>query len=165
MSALVIILTMFLLILAPFTITLTSAEVTELNVPPWVVQGETLSISGKASSNEPVWVGSSFEMALPVSDGKYSREFIGIYFPPGEKTFSITAENIKNIRISLSPVPFLGTVEYPLEGPLNATNGIATIFISFPVTWESPWGDITIDIYGKKNVKAVSYTHLRAHGD
>ena len=81
MSATVIILTMFLLILAPFTITLTSAEVTELNVPPVVVQGETLSISGKASPNEEVWVGSSFEIALPVSDGEYSREFIGIDFP------------------------------------------------------------------------------------
>jgi len=142
-----IILLMSLLIFVPFTIT--SAEVTELNVTPEVVvQGETLSISGKASPDEEVWIGSSFAISLPVSDGEYCREFIGIYFPEGEKEFSVTAENIKNIRISLSPIPFLGTVEYPLEGPLNATNGTATISISFPVTWNG----ITIDIYGKKNV-------------
>ena len=149
-SAMLIVLTMFLLILAsaPFTITLTSAEVTELNVPSEVVQGETLSISGKASANEEVWIGSSFELSLPVSDGKYSREFNGIHFPAGEKVFSVTAENVKNIRISICCV-WGQTIEFPLEGPLNATDGTATISISFPVTWEGT----TIDIYGKKDVK------------
>jgi len=143
-SAMPIILTMFLLI----AITLTSAEVTELNVPSEVVQGETLSISGKASADEVVWIGSSFEIALPVSDGKYCREFNGIHFPAGEKVFSVTAENIKNIRISIYPVGWW-TIEYPQEGPLNATNGTATISVSFPVTWPG----ITIDISGKRNVK------------
>ena len=149
MSAMLIVLSIFLLVLAPFTITLTSAEVTELNVPPWVVQGETLSISGKASANEVVWIGSSFELSLPVSDGKYCREFNGIHFPAGEKVFSVTAENIKNIRISISPVPVLGTVEYPLEGPKNATNGVATLSVSFPA---EIYG-FEIDIHGKKDVK------------
>ena len=147
MSAMLIVLSIFLLVLAPFTITLTSAEVTELNVPPWVVQGETLSISGKAAANEAVWISSSFELSLPVSDGKYCHEFNGIYFPAGEKEFSVTAENVKNIRISIYPV-FGQPIEYPLEGPKNATNGTATIFISFPVEidgWE-------VDISGKKNV-------------
>jgi hypothetical protein len=149
MSAMLIVLSIFLLVLAPFTITLTSADVTELNVPPWVVQGETLSISGKASANEVVWIGSSFELSLPVSDGKYCREFNGIHFPAGEKVFSVTAENIKNIRISISPVPVLGTVEYPLEGPKNATNGVATLSVSFPA---EIYG-FEIDIHGKKDVE------------
>jgi len=132
------------------SVTISSAEVTELTVPPWVVQGETLSISGKASPYEEVWIGSSFEIALSVSEefGNYSREFIGIDFPWGEKTFSVTAENIKNIRISLYPV-FWQTIEYPSEGPLSATDGTATISISFPVTWEG----ITLDISGEKDVK------------
>lgn len=131
------------------TITITGADVTKLNVnPEVVVQDETLSIYGKASLNEEVWINSSFEISLPVSDAKYSREFNGIYFPAGEKAFSVTAENIKNIRISLRPV-FGQTVEYPLEGPKKATNGTATISISFPVTWEN----ITINIEGRKNVK------------
>jgi len=74
--AIPIILALFLLILAFFTISLTSAEVTELYVTPEVaVQGETLSISGKASPHEEVWINSSFELSLPVSaDGKYRRE-------------------------------------------------------------------------------------------
>ncbi len=105
MSAMPIILAIILLIFAPLnTITLTSAEVTELNAPSWVVQGDTLSISGKASAGEVVWIGSSFEIALPVSDGKYYDEFIGIDFPVGEKNFSVIAKNIKNIEVSLSPV-------------------------------------------------------------
>ena len=131
------------------TITITGADVTELNVNPEVViQGENVSISGRASPNEEVWINSSSVSSLPVSDGKYSREFNGIHFPAGEKAFSVTVENIKNIRIALSPV-FGQTVEYPLEGPEKATNGTTTISIPFPVTWEN----ITIDIDGRKNVK------------
>jgi hypothetical protein len=149
-SSTLIILPLFLLILVLITVTITSAEVTELNVTPQIVHpGDTLLITGKASPNEAVWLRSSFELALTVSDGKYSRAFIGIDFPKGEKDFSVTAENVKNIRASISPIPFLGTVEYPLGEPKNATNGIATLSMSFPVTW----GIITIDIYGTKNVK------------
>ena len=131
------------------TITITGADVTELNVNPEVViQGENVSISGRASPNEAVWINSSSVISLPVSDGKYSREFNGIHFPAGEKAFSVTAEKIKNIRIALSPV-FGQTVEYPLEGPKKATDGTATISILFPVTWEN----IIINIEGRKNVK------------
>ena len=117
MSAMPIILAIILLIFAPLnTITLTSAEVTELNVTPEVVvQGETLSVSGKALANEEVWIGSSFAIALPVSDGKYYDEFIGIDFPVGEKNFSVIAKNIKNITVSLSPVEG-GTVTITCSG-------------------------------------------------
>ena len=130
-------------------VSITRASVTELNVEPEVVNpGEVITITGKAAPGEEVWVGSSFELSLPVSDGKYSREFNNIHFPAGEKKFSVTAERIKNIRVSLYPV-FWRTIEYPLEGPLNATNGAATIAVSFPVTWHG----VTVDISGKKNVK------------
>jgi len=150
-SATQIILSLFLLILVFVTITITSAEVTELNVTPEVVlPGETLLVTGKASLGEEVWLNASFEIALPVSDqvGEYLGEFNGIDIPAGEKKFSVTAEKIKNIRISLYPV-FWHTIEYPLGGPLTATNGTATISISFPATYHG----ITIDIYGKKNVR------------
>jgi len=103
-----------------------------LNVNPEVVaQGEEVSISGKASPNEGVWLKSSFELSLPVSGGEYSCDFSDIYFPKGEKEFSVTAENVKNIRASLSPV-FWQTIEYPLSGPESATeDGAATLSISF----------------------------------
>jgi hypothetical protein len=83
-------------------------------------------------------------MSLHVSEGKYSREFKGIYFPAGKKTFSVRAENIKDIRVSLGPLFFM-TFEYPLDGPRKATKGIATISISLPVKG--------IDVAGKKNVR------------
>ena len=136
-----------------FTITLFlaigSAEVTELKVNPEVViQGANVSLSGRAAPNETVWIKSSFVISLPVSDGKYTAEFEDILFPPGEKKFSVTAENVENIRISLGPL-FLPEVEYPLDGPLEATNGIATIAISVPFTM---WG-MTVNIGGEKDVK------------
>ncbi|MGB3458659.1 MAG: hypothetical protein WBB08_05075 [Halobacteriota archaeon] len=121
------------------------ASVTELNVNPSVaVPGETLSISGKATSNEEVWLKSSFVISLPVSEDTYSEEFNGIHFPAGKKTFSVRAENIKDIRVSLGPILFM-TVKYPLDEPKKATNGIATISISLPVKG--------IDVAGKKNVR------------
>jgi len=91
---------------------------------------------------------------LPVSDANYSHEFNDIHFPAGEKAFSVTAENIKNIRIVLSPV-FRQTIKYPLEGPKKASNGIATISISFPITWEN----ITINNGGSQP------RNVRVYGD
>ena len=170
MSAMPIILAIILLIFAPFTITLTSAEVTDLDVPPWVVQGDTLSISGEASADEEVWIDSSFEISLPVFEGEYYDEFIGIHFPEGEKNFSVIAENIKNIKVSLSPVEGEtvtitcsgqtmtitvsgAEIEYPLEEPINKTDAVE-FSVSLPKLIEiSPLLDITLDIIGKKDIK------------
>nr|QNO55972.1 hypothetical protein DCFPNMKD_00004 [Methanosarcinales archaeon ANME-1 ERB7]QNT35772.1 hypothetical protein MCFLDGBP_00020 [uncultured Methanosarcinales archaeon] len=137
---------LFLLFAFIVSVTNAGASVTDLKVnPSVVVQGETLSISGKATPNEEVSLKSSFVISLPVSEGKYSEEFNGIHFPAGKKTFSVRAENIKDIRVSLGPILFLGTFEYPLDEPRKATNGIATISISLPVKG--------IDVAGKKNVR------------
>nr|AAU83883.1 conserved hypothetical protein [uncultured archaeon GZfos34H9] len=111
--------------------------------PSVVLPGETLSISGKATPNEEVSLKSSFVISLPVSEGKYSEEFKGIHFPAGKKTFSVRAENIKDIRVSLGPLLFM-TFKYPLGGPQKATNGVATLSISLPFSG--------IDVAGKKNV-------------
>ena len=132
------------------SVTIAGASVTELNVnPSVVVPGETLSISGKATPNEQVTLKSTFAMSLPVSEGKYSKEFKGIHFPDGEKTFSVRAKNIKEIRTSLGPIPLLGAVEYPTDGPRKATNGVATLSISLPV---SVFG-LPINVDGEKDVK------------
>ena len=141
-----------LLLLCAFIVSVTNAgaSVTDLNVnPSVVVPGDTLSISGKATPNEEVTLKSTFVMSLPVSEGKYSEEFKGIYFPTGEKTFSVRAKHIKDIRTSLGPIPLLGAVEYPTDGPRKATNGVARLSISLPV---SVFG-ITINVDGKKDVK------------
>ena len=136
-----------LLILLLVFVSPASAEVTELNVPSTVVQGDALHISGKALPNEDVWLSSAFGVSLPVSDKKYRCEFNEVYFPKGEKTFSVTAEPTKNLRASIYPV-FWKTVDYPLASPQKATNCIATISISFPAIW----GLVTIDIYGEKDI-------------
>ena len=141
-----------LLLLCAFIVSVTNAgaSVTDLNVnPSVVVPGGTLSISGKATPNEAVTLKSTFVMSLPVSEGKYSEEFKGIYFPTGEKTFSVRAKNIKDIRTSLGPILFLGTVEYPTDGPRKATSGIATLSISLPVSFLG----FTINVDGEKDVK------------
>jgi hypothetical protein len=139
-----------LLLLGAFiaSVTIAGASVTELNVnPSVVVPGETLSISGKASPNEAVPLKSSFVISLPVSGGKYSEEFKGIHFPAGEKGFSVRAENIKDIRVSLGPMLFM-TVKYPIGGPKKATNGIATISMSLPVKGMDVTGEKNVKVYG-----------------
>ena len=169
---------MLTLVLASVSISIpiTCAEITELNVEPEVVApGETISITGKAEANEPVWLSSSFELPLDVDEGKYSREFIGIDFPAGEKRFSVRAENIKNIQVSLSPVDWPVTkvtitcsgqtmtftavtvfgkkaITHPLEESIDETE-IAMFSISLPTTIDIKIGTITLDIQGKKNVK------------
>jgi len=141
---------LFLLFAFIVSVTNAGASVTDLNVnPSVVVQGDTLSISGKATPNEAVTLKSTFVMSLPVSEGKYSEEFKGIYFPTGEKTFSVRAKNINDICVSLGPILFLGTVEYPPDGPRKATSGIATLSISLPVSFLG----FTINVDGEKDVK------------
>jgi len=139
-----------LLLLCAFivSVTIAGASVTELTVnPSVVVSGETLSISGKATSNEEVWLKSSFVISLPVSEGKYSREFEDIHFPAGKKTFSVRAENINDIRVSLGPILFM-TFKYPLDGPQKATNGVATISISLPISGIDVTGEKDVAVYG-----------------
>jgi hypothetical protein len=132
-----------------------SASATELKVTPEVAEpGDTLTISGKASPGEEVWLSSSFEISLPVSDGEYSHKFENIYFPAGKKRFTVTAENVKNIRISLWFVPLLPPVKYPLDGPKNAIEGIATISILLPVTIN---GD-EMDVTGKRDFQVYGDT-------
>ena len=129
-------------------VTTSSASVTYLDVCPQVVEpGDVISISGKASPYEEIWLNYTFEISSPVSDENYSREFIGMHFIQGEKVFSVTAENVKNVRVSLYPV-FWQTIEFPLEGPENATDGVATVSLSFPMMMHGA----KIDISGKKNV-------------
>ncbi len=141
---------LFLLCAFIVSVTNAGASVTELDVNPSVVlPGETLSISGKATPNEAVTLKSTFVMSLHVSEGKYSEEFKDIYFPAGEKTFSVRAKNINDIRVSLGPILFWGTVEYPLGGPQKATNGIATLSISLPVSFLG----FTINVEDEKDVK------------
>ena len=128
------------------------ASVSELIIPGEVLQGDTFSITGKAVPNEEIWINSSFAFSLPVSvsgdnGGRYYHEFRGIHFPEGEKTFSLTVENVTNLRISISPI-LLRSFEYPLDGPKEASSGVVSISFSFPLTWYG----IVVDIAGEKDL-------------
>ncbi len=140
---------LFLLCAFIVSVTNAGASVTDLNVnPSVVVLGETLSISGKATPNEEVSLKSSFVISLPVSEGKYSEEFKGIYFPAGKKTFSVRAKNINDIRVSLlGLMPFI-PVKYPLGGPQKATDGFATLSISLPFSGIDVTGEKDVKVYG-----------------
>ncbi|MGB2841852.1 MAG: hypothetical protein WBC40_05165 [Halobacteriota archaeon] len=165
-SALPIILATFLLILVPITIVITSASVTELNVNPQEVDpGDTVTISGKASiPEEEVWISSSFELSLDVLEGKYSREFINIYFPPSDgKRFSVTAKNVNNLQVSLSPV-FRQTITITCSGqtmtvkiwaitktyPIEDINETGVAKFSFELPFSIP--GLTLDISGEKDI-------------
>ena len=162
---LVVIMITLVLAFISISIPITSAVITELNVEPEVVDpGEVITISGMAAQGEEVWLGSSFELSLPVSDGKYCREFDNLHFPKREKKFSVRAENIKNIQASLCCV-FWQTVTITCSGQ-NMTiavpgtektsqlpesideTGCVSFSISFPVSI----GPLTLDISGKKDV-------------
>ena len=125
------------------------ASVSDLTVTPEVADpGDSITITGKAAPGEEVWLSSSFEISLPVSDGKYSRKFDDIHFPEGKKRFTVTAKHVKNIRISLWLIPLV-PVSYPLDGPKAAVDGSATIALSLPITMN---GD-EMDLTGEKDIK------------
>ncbi|CAD6495169.1 MAG: hypothetical protein EMLJLAPB_01261 [Candidatus Argoarchaeum ethanivorans] len=125
-----------------------SKGVTELNVTPAVVvQGETVSITGKALPNEPVWLKFSFAISLPVSEGNYSRDFTGIHLPTGNKSLFLTVENVKDIQIIFEAGG--DTIEYYS----NVTGGIFTIFI--PET-DIPPGKCNITVCGNATDDATS---------
>lgn len=152
-----------LLLLCAFiaSVPIAGASVTELNVPSFVVPGDTFSIYGKAAPNEAVWLDSSFEISLPVSDtDRYSEEFRGINFIAGEKKISARAENIKNMQMLVSPFTATcngETVKVTMwagipvmEAPLKIVNGVVTLSFSFPM---EKFG-LKIDIPpGKKDIK------------
>ena len=144
---------------------LSGAEVMELNVSPQVIDpGDVITISGTASPGEVVWLGSSFELPLSVSDERYGCEFDDLNFPDGEKKFSVTAENIKNLDVTLYPVfwrtikincsgqtmtaTILGqTITTPLSESIDET-GTASFSMSFPVKK----GGLNINIKGPKDI-------------
>ena len=153
-----------LLILSCF-FTVANGEVKELNVPEEVLQGDEVTISGLATPNEAVWIGSSFTVSLPVSsDGGYNHEFKGINFPEGEKKVTIRAERIKNMKVVISGIEVicdennvsvitkvLGIPVTLMKSPSVIKNGVATLSLSLPR--EVPGVPVPIDLKGEQDVK------------
>ena len=153
-----------LLILSCF-FTVANGEVKELNVPEEVLQGDEVTISGLATPNEAVWIGSSFTVSLPVSsDGRYNHEFRSINFPEGEKKVTIRTERIKNMKIVISGIEvicdennvsvirkMLGVPVTLMKSPSVIKNGVATLSLSLPR--EVPGVPVPIDLKGEQDIK------------
>jgi len=153
-----------LLILSCF-FTVANGEVKELNVPEEVLQSDEVTISGLATPNEAVWIGSSYTVSLPVSsDGGYNHEFKGINFPEGEKKVTIRAERIKNMKVVISGIEVicdennvsvitkvLGVPVTLMKSPSVIKNGVATLSLSLPR--EVPGVPVPIDLKGEQDIK------------
>jgi len=130
-----------------------------------VLQGDEVTISGLATPNEAVWIGSSFTVSLPVSsDGGYNHEFKGNNFPEGEKKVTIRAERIKNMKVVISGIEVicdennvsvitkvLGIPVTLMKSPSVIKNGVATLSLSLPR--EVPGVPVPIDLKGEQDVK------------
>jgi len=153
------------LLILSCSFTVANGEVNELNVPEEVLQGDEVTISGLATPNEAVWIGSSFTVSLPVSsDGGYNHEFKGINFPEGEKKVTIRAERIKNMKVVISGIEVicdennvsvitkvLGIPVTLMKSPSVIKNGVATLSLSLPR--EVPGVPVPIDLKGEQDVK------------
>ena len=153
------------LLILSCSFTVANGEVKELSVPEEVLQGDEVTISGLATPNEAVWIGSSFTVSLPVSsDGGYNHEFKGINFPEGEKKVTIRAERIKNMKVVISGIEVicdennvsvitkvLGIPVTLMKSPSVIKNGVATLSLSLPR--EVPGVPVPIDLKGEQDVK------------
>jgi len=153
------------LLILSCSFTVANGEIKELNVPEEVLQGDEVTISGLATPNEAVWIGSSFTVSLPVSsDGGYNHEFKGINFPEGEKKVTIRAERIKNMKVVISGIEVicdennvsvitkvLGIPVTLMKSPSVIKNGVATLSLSLPR--EVPGVPVPIDLKGEQDVK------------
>ncbi|MBC2697342.1 MAG: PGF-pre-PGF domain-containing protein [ANME-2 cluster archaeon] len=98
-----------------------SAAVSELFVTPEnPVVGDTITISGTASPDEPVNVVVSFEKTVSPSDGMYLYRMDGIEVPSGSNTFTVTARDVVDLNVRLK-------LSLWWTKPAVATGGIATV--------------------------------------
>lgn len=113
------------------------AAVLDLGISPSAPYcGDTVVISGNATPGEKVTISSSFEKTVAVESGKYVYRLYGIYIPPGENTFSVTAVNVKNLYVSVKIVIWF------TKGS-DAVNDIAVVSQG-----NVPEGTYDIKIYG-----------------
>ncbi len=120
MSAMPIILTMFLLILVP-TISISSASVSDFEISPEnPVKGDIIEIKGEASLSEPISITLSFKKDLNVVDGKYVWRLSSVKIPKGENRFTVTATNVKRLNVALKIITWITIYK-------DAENGTATV--------------------------------------
>jgi hypothetical protein len=107
-------LSVWLLVLA--LIPLASAfEVSPANPSP----GEDIVIDGTSAPNEEVRLRSSFQMDLPVAEGKYEYE-TSVLIPQKPNRFTVTARNVKDLNAGVKMVIWI-------TKRFEASGGVATV--------------------------------------
>jgi len=110
-----------LLIIAIIFIPLAYADVTELHIlPENPIQGDTITISGKASPDELINIIVSYDKTLTTSEGKYLYCIDGIKIPPKPNSFKVIAEGVENLNIRVKLL-------FWWTGSADASAGTATI--------------------------------------
>lgn len=142
-------------------VSLSSASVSYFEISPEnPVQGDIVTIEGKASASERVPIKLSFEDDLSVMDGKYEWRLSSVQIPEGENRFTVTATNVNKLNVALR-------IFIWITRSADAENGIATISQS-----NVPRGSYDAKISGKSDsnivrikVEAEAFLNADATGD
>lgn len=129
--------TVWFLVLA--LISLASAfEVSPANPSP----GEEIVIDGTSAPNEEVRLRSSFQMDLPVAEGKYEYE-TRVLIPQKPNRFTVTAQNVKDLNAGVKMVIWI-------TKRFEASGGIATVSQS-----DVPPGRYSLKMFGEASPGAT----------
>ncbi len=143
--------TIWLLVLV--LISLASAfEVTPANPNP----GDKIIISGIADPNEVIPLSASFQMDLPVTDGKYEYE-TSVGIPQQPNRLTVTAQNVKDLNLGVK-------IFIWITKRFEASGGIATVSQG-----NIPPGSFNLKMFGEAlpdasavPVKVVAKTSVKA---
>ncbi len=98
--------------------------------------GETVAITGFADPGEAVRLSSSFEMDLPVENGRFEYLAENVEIPQKPNNFAVTARNVESLRVGVK-------MGIWLTMPVSASGGTASISRS-----DVPSGRYALKIFG-----------------
>jgi uncharacterized protein (DUF2141 family) len=113
-------------------------EVSPANPSP----GEEIVLKGTAAPNEEVHLRSSFQMDLPVTNGKYEYE-TSVEIPQKPNRFTVTARNVKDLNAGVKMVIWI-------TKRFEATGGAATVSQS-----DVPPGRYALKMFGEASPGAT----------
>ena len=144
----------WLLVLAMISIA-SAFEVSPANPSP----GEEIVIDGTSAPNEEVRLRSSFQMDLPVAEGKYEYE-TRVEIPQKPNRFTVTARNVKDLNAGVKMVIWI-------TKRFEASGGIATVSQS-----DVPPGRYNLKMFGEASpgatvvpIKVEAETAVRADSE
>ncbi len=116
--------------------------------PQYPNPGDEVTITGTAAPGEEVRLRSSFEMNLPVTNGKYEYVASGVEIPKKPNRLSVVAKNVETLTVGVK-------MGIWVTMPMKASGGIASVSKS-----DVPPGRYTLKMFGDAlpGASAVSIT-------